>query len=100
MAGVLQRDEPASRTVPATEAGRDWARARAFLLTGLAWASVVVLSWLIWWLIGDGGREALARTVGLSAAQLAPYVVAALIVEKLAAKALLFAALYHGLKGR
>jgi hypothetical protein len=44
MAGVLQRDEPASRAAPAPEARRDLDKARAFLLTGLAWAGVVVLS--------------------------------------------------------
>ncbi len=100
MAGVLQRDEQASRTTSPAETRRDLDKARAFLLTGLVWAGVVVSSWLCWWLVGDGGREALAGTVGLSAAQLTPYVLAALVAEKLAAKGLLFAALYHWLKGR
>jgi hypothetical protein len=100
MAGVLRQEEQQQRpaadaaTVPGA-GGTDRSKARAFLAAGLTWAGVVVLAWLVWWLIGDGGREALARTVGLSAAQLAPFVVVTLIVEKLAAKALLFAALYH-----
>ncbi len=82
------------------EGKRDLGSARAFLGAGLTWAGVVVLSWLVWWQIGDAGRDALARTVGLSAVQLTPYVVVTLIVEKLAAKALLFAALYRWLRGR
>jgi len=73
--------------------------ARALFVTGLAWAAVVVASWLAWWALGSEGREALAGTVGLSAAQLTPYVMTALVAEKLAAKGLLFAALYHWVKG-
>jgi hypothetical protein len=61
---------------------------------------MVVLSWLCWWLIGAEGREALARTVGLSAPQLALYVLAALVAEKLVAKALLCTGLYHWLRSR
>jgi hypothetical protein len=102
MAGTRQRDErnqqqPTSpSTSVITPAERD--RARALLLTGLAWAVVVLLSWLSWWLLGEGGREALARTVGLSAGELTPYVLASLVAEKVAAKGLLFAALYHWLR--
>ena len=104
MAGVLQADERSrpeadSRAAPPA-AQREPDRAQAFLVAGLTWTGVVLASWLVWWLIGDQGREGLAGTVGLSATQLAPYVVAALVAEKLAAKALLFAALYHWLKGR
>jgi hypothetical protein len=70
------------------------------LVTGLAWAVVVAASWLFWWLIGLQGRESLSQTMGLSAAQLTPYVIGTLCVEKLAAKGLLFAALYHWVKAR
>jgi hypothetical protein len=73
--------------------------ARAFLLTGLAWAAVVLVSWLVWWQL-DNRRADLARTFGLTEEAFTPYVVTALFVEKLAAKALLFAALYHWLRGR
>src|SRR5947208_2437810 len=104
MAEVRERDrraEPSAEgAAPAVGASPEAQRAKAFFLTGLAWAAVVLVSWLAWWLLGEGGREALARTVGLSAAELTPYVLAALVAEKLAAKALLFAALYHWLRSR
>jgi hypothetical protein len=84
MSATLQRQEQGYRPLEQTaaiEADSDRRKARAFLLTGLAW-----------WLAGDAGREAGASTVGLSAAQLTPSV--------LAAKGLLFAAWYHWLRGR
>lgn len=64
------------------------------------WAGIVVAAWLSWWLIGDTGREAVASTVGLSAVQLSPHVLTCLVMEKLAAKGLLFAALFYCLKSR
>src|SRR4051812_34633540 len=104
MAEVLDRDRRVEHHADgvASEAGMppEARRARAFFLTGLAWAGVVLVSWLAWWLLGESGREAVARTVGLSASQLAPYVVITLVAEKLAAKALLFAGLYHWLRAR
>src|SRR5690349_13754185 len=104
MSATLQRQEQGLRApgqAPAADgADIDLRKAWAFFLTGLAWACLAVLSWLGWWLAGDAGREALAGTVGLSAAQLTPYVLVALTVEKLAAKALLFASLYHWLRAR
>jgi len=68
-------------------------------IAGLTWGVAVAATWLAWWAMGTEGREALAGTVGLSAAQFTPYVMTALIAEKLAAKGLLFAALYHWVKG-
>jgi hypothetical protein len=104
MSATLQRHEQGHRPVEQTPGAGgpapDLRKAKAFLITGLAWACLVVLSWLGWRLAGDAGREAIASAAGLSAARLTPYVLAALVAEKLAAKALLFASLYHWLKGR
>jgi len=77
------------------EARRELGLAQAFLVTGLAWAVLIMVSWLFWWLIGPDGREALSQTVGISAVQVAPYLVIFLGVEKIAAKSLLLAAVYH-----
>ncbi len=96
-----------SMTLPATErqttdvlSPADSGPARAFFVTGLAWAAVVLVSWLVWWQLHMGIRTDLARTFGLTVEQFTPYVVTALFAEKLAAKALLFAGLYHWLRGR
>ena len=97
MAEVMQLSErPLEAAGPGSEEVRRELRvAKAFLVTGLVWAAVVMLGWLFWWLVGPGGREQLSQTMALSAAQMSHYMVIFLGVEKLAAKGLLFAALYH-----
>ncbi len=100
MPEVMQRREQPGLARPADSLSPDAVRARAFLAAGLVWAGVVVVAWLFWWQIGDSGREGIANTVGLTSAQLSPYVVTALVVEKIATKGLLIAALFYWVKSR
>ena len=74
MSATMQRQDQGYRPLEPTPgaAGGDpgLGIAKAFLIMTLAWACLVLLSWLGWWQAGDAGREAIAGTVGLSAAQL------------------------------
>jgi hypothetical protein len=100
MPELMQRRDRSGLVHPRGLDHPDVARARAFLVVGLAWASIVVAAWLFWWQIGDAGREAVAGTVGFSAVQLSPYILTSLVIEKLAAKGLLLAALFYWVKSR
>lgn len=88
------------RSVGVPEARPARTTAESLLLTGLTWGAVAAASGLLWGQLGSRGREDVARLLGVSAEQLTPYVLAALTAEKVAAKGLLFGALYCWLRGR
>jgi hypothetical protein len=80
--------------------GRDLANARAFTMTAGIWAGILTGAWFGWRALGQRGQERLAANVGVSARELTHYFMTAFTVEKVAAKGLFVAGLFHFLRAK
>ena len=79
---------------------RDLVNARAFTMTAGIWAGILTAAWFGWRALGQRGQERLATNVGVSTRELTHYFMTAFTVERVAAKGLFVAGLFHFLRAK